>query len=73
MNRLKELFGGHYWKENFLPGEGSIAYEQTRKAWGYYNGNAMPDDFFIDDYYDSPSGRVYSPSQTKRSPDGGKL
>jgi RHS repeat-associated protein len=71
MNRLKELFGGHYWKENFLPGEGSIAYEQTRKAWGYYNGNAMPDDFFIDDYHDSPSGRVYSPSQTKRSPDGG--
>jgi len=42
----------HYAKENFNPGEGSVAYFQTSLAWDYFNGASMPSDFFIDDYVD---------------------
>ena len=64
----------HNLTEDFDPGAGSLADEQTLNAWKYFTGEKpMPADFFSD-YYDlqgngGAGGRAIS--RHKPSPDGG--
>ena len=57
---------GHYLSESLLsPDNAQLAQQQTRKAWYYYKGLAqMPNDYFINNYYDSAFGPTFSPSNT---------
>lgn len=60
----------HDYDESFDPGSGSVADEQTLKAWKYFAGElAMPADFFVNDFDINKYGRGYYKGAP--APDGG--
>ena len=62
----------HYVSESLVePMVAELAENHTKKAWDYYKGANMPNDFFENNLYDSRFGPSFSPSKTLRTSVGG--